>query len=66
MSAEVAVAYIYYNIGLILCCLDFIRNQYIEFIKKKESLRAIFKSYITHHSIDNTYLEVVRSYEWKL
>ena len=47
MSAEVAVAYIYYNIGLILCCLDFIRNQYIEFIKRKESLRAIFE--IIHH-----------------
>ena len=49
MSAEVvAVAYIYYIIGLILCCLDFIRNQYIEFIKKKESLRAILK--IIHHT----------------
>ena len=49
MSAEVvAVAYIYYIIGLILCCLDFIRNQYIEFIKKKESLRAIFE--IIHHT----------------
>ena len=48
MSAEVvAVAYIYYIIGLILCCLDFIRNQYIEFIKRKESLRAIFE--MIHH-----------------